>query len=430
MWLRSFFRPGAPPMSDSYKYHVLLVTYEQPDEACAVIDRVQQLSELPHALTVVDNNSSADARSKIRRKLAEFQGTTYIQLNENRFCGGGSNLGMRLVNEEFVVYVCARECYPLAKGWDRLCIDYMRTHPRVGIAGHLIRSNHYLDGHGYRSLEKFPKFRRQDYVRSRLNENFYHIQGGFYVLRAEAIDLEEAFNPAVPHNHMDVELSYFLEAEGWELGDMPFVRSLHSTTRPPLEGFDPSVSMYHPLSLEQLQEYERARDSELVTECSICGQTNSFSDDAIQRCRGCGSSSALRRLWLLASDTRLGERRALISDAGLDRGFVRPGMATFDRLEDIDPWTDQFDCILMEVGTGNINWSFVGNYLSKIRMLFVTSANSATGAAIYEGPSWAQDVRNLGLTVLATEPRMERLLRDRIRLGTARHRGYAYTLQV
>ena len=53
--------------------------------------------------------------------------------------------------------------------------------------------------------------------------------------------------------------SYYAEASGWELGELPFADIRHSNTFPAIEGYRPHKSVYHPIALETVEAFERVR---------------------------------------------------------------------------------------------------------------------------------------------------------------------------
>jgi len=251
----------------------VLVTYQRAADVSAVLERIERHSRSSYRLTIVDNHSDSAVQKLLAELVARRPETTVIRNFQNRLCGGATRQALRLVAEPYAIYLCSHECFVLEDGWDVRCLAYMDAHPRVALAGHRIASPAYPDGRGYRRLESFPRFRNPDYAEQRADSPMSHVQGGFYVLRMRAVHETGGFNPDVPHAHMDVEYSYFLESEGWELADLPFVNSVHSTTRPPIEGYVPSQGVYHPLTPEQAREFEEQAQRQRHTGrlCPVCG---------------------------------------------------------------------------------------------------------------------------------------------------------------
>lgn len=303
--MSSFLRHGVIDLSNP-SINIFLVTYNYPAELAEVVRRIYRHTKNPFALTIVDNNSDGKTQRLLKQLRQAHDNLTVIRNFRNRWCGGGSNQALRLAEESYAVYLCSRECFPMQDGWDVRCTDFMESHPKVALAGHLISSPRYADGRGYKQLERFPRFRRPDYVETRLNDRFYHVQGGFYVLRMEAARQVGFFNPEIPHDHMDVEYAYYLEAQGWQIADLPFVNIIHRTTRPKLEGYNPAQAVYHPLTLPELNKYEKKKRQyeQMTRQCNICGWKGPRFNDMVapryvrrdSTCPRCGSHERHRAL--------------------------------------------------------------------------------------------------------------------------------------
>jgi len=251
----------------------VLVTHQRAADVRAVLERIERHSRSRHSLIVVDNHSDAEMQKLLAELVVRRPDTSVVRNFQNRWCGGATAQALRLVTEPYAIYLCSHECFVLEDGWDVRCLEFMDAHPRVALAGHRIASPAYPDGRGYQQLASFAHFRNPHYAERRASDALSHVQGGFYVLRMRAVRETGGFNPDVPHTHMDVEYSYFLESEGWELADLPFVNSVHASSRPQLEGYVPSQWVYHPLTPAQARAYEeqalRQRRSGRL--CPVCG---------------------------------------------------------------------------------------------------------------------------------------------------------------
>jgi hypothetical protein len=310
---------------------IVLVTYQRAADVRAVLERIERHSRSNHSLIVVDNHSDAELQKLLGELVARRPDTTVVRNFQNRWCGGATTQALRLVAEPYAIYLCSHECFVLEDGWDVRCLEFMDAHPRVALAGHRIASPAYADGRGYQALASFKHFRNPAYAERRANDAMSHVQGGFYVLRMRALRETGGFNPAVPHGHMDVEYSYFLESEGWELADLPFVNSIHSTTRPVLEGYVPTQWVYHPLTPEQARAYEEqaVRQRRAGRRCPVCDWRGKlFRERGSRRdprpdseCPRCGSREEQRAL--LAHVERTSELRgARVLDLAPAPAFV------------------------------------------------------------------------------------------------------------
>ena len=93
---------------------------------------------------------------------------------------------------------------------------------------------------------------------------------------------------------MDVEYSYYLESNGWELGEVPDWVSLSKKTRPGVFTFlDENTTLVHPLKLEETNQIEQS-----TLNCNIChGQLK----DNI--CTSCNSDSSERAIYRIIGKT-------------------------------------------------------------------------------------------------------------------------------
>jgi glycosyltransferase involved in cell wall biosynthesis len=273
--------------SSGSELHIFLVTYNKAEQVREVIRRIYAYTRAPFRLTIVDNASDQDTLKLLQALYRDKDNVTLIRNNRNRWCGGGSNQALALTEEPFAAYLCSYECFIVEDGWDQRCLDFMQQRPRVALAGHLISSPKYATGRGYKELERFALFRHREYVETRLDDVFFHVQGGFFVVRMEAARQIGFFNAAIAHDYMDVEFSYAFEASGWQVADLPFVNSMHSTTLPNIEGYMPQHIVYHPLSVERLAqiEQEKSEAAKRGRACNICGWKGpTFRDTVAPRC--------------------------------------------------------------------------------------------------------------------------------------------------
>lgn len=261
-------------MTSPVRITIFLVVYEKPREFEECLRRIYATTDIPFRLIVVVNDQTAESAVIVRRLQQEHDNVEAIFNRENQWCGGGSNQALARVESDYAVYVCSRECFIFDAGWASQAVDFMDAHPRVGIAGSLSSSPAYATGRGYKTaIPVWDRFRRQDYVETRLDDEFAHVQGGFYILRMSMAREIGFLNPAIRHNYIDVEYSYFIEACGWELGELPMADIRHSTTIPAIEGYRPHVSIYHPLTLERVDAFEQAKAAYAREGrvCSVCG---------------------------------------------------------------------------------------------------------------------------------------------------------------
>ncbi len=253
---------------------VILVVYEKPQELQECVRRIFETTDVPFRLIMVVNDQTEASAEIVSRLQREHSNVQALFNASNKWCGPASNQALELVTAPYAVYLCARECFLFNRGWAQEAVDYMEAHPRVAIAGSLSSSPAYATGRLYKiKLPVWHTFRRKDYVETRLDDEFAHVQGGFFILRMEVARRIGFFNPAILHNYIDVEYSYYVEACGFELGELPCADIRHINTLPRIEGYRPYKRAYHPLTLAVVNEFEKSRRSyaEAGRKCGTCG---------------------------------------------------------------------------------------------------------------------------------------------------------------
>ncbi len=254
-----------------------------------ILDRIFKHTTTEFDLTIVDNDSDEDFKDFIIDYAQSHHNMRLIFLKENVLCGPASNMALELLDNDFAIYICSNEGFVLKHDWERKALNYMRNHPEVGMAGNLVSSPSFYNGKTYKSQEWFEKFRNTAYAAGKENVKFKHVQGGVFILKKEAYQQCGGFNPLLPQNHMDVEYSYYLESNGWELGDIPEWISLTVKTRPEYYDYlDENTTFVHPLKLEDLSEIEyRAKNG-----CNICN------GNIVENiCSSCNSNSSERAIY-------------------------------------------------------------------------------------------------------------------------------------
>jgi hypothetical protein len=119
------------------------------------------------------------------------------------------------------------------------------------------------------------------------------------------------FSETVPHNHTDVEYSYYVESCGWQLGSIPDMVALYNRTRPELTArLTESVFAAHPGSPGLAPLFESVTNLR-GNFCNICGSAVSFvkspTDDAT--CPTCSSTPFERSLYRFIAESILSYRK-------------------------------------------------------------------------------------------------------------------------
>ena len=121
-------------------------------------------------------------------------------------------------SSEYAIYVCGKEGFALRHNWERELVELMDANPDTGLAGTLGYSPNYLTGSDYKNIPVFSEFRNQQFAFENPDRVFKHVQGGLFIIRRRMFEEIGGFSQAVPHNHTDVEYSFYVESCGWKLG--------------------------------------------------------------------------------------------------------------------------------------------------------------------------------------------------------------------
>ena len=284
----------------NYRIDIFMVTYQRDQykdlkTIKEILDRIFKYTTVEFDLTIVDNNSDEEFRDFIQDYSILHPNIRLILLNENILCGPASNIALERMGHEFAIYVCSNEGMILKPGWEYKALNFMREHKKVALAGTLAYSPSFYDGKTYKSQKFFENFRNKEYIDNNPNMKLKHIQGGIYILRKEAYDQCGGFNPLLPQNYMDIEYSYYLKSNKWELAEIPEWISLTKKTLPNLNTYlDENTTAAHPLTLNELEETE----NRIYPICNICN--GRLIDDI---CSDCGSDSSERAIYRIIGKT-------------------------------------------------------------------------------------------------------------------------------
>ena len=287
---------------------IVLVTFNETARAKDVIERIYRFTKTPFNLYIVDNGSEQDTLDYLRSIETERDNVRVLPQKGNLLVGPGTNKGVEAGKSPVAVYLCSREACILSEGWDQRILDYMEDNPEVGLAGTLGYSPTYFTGANYiEKLEPFPKFRNPQFAQNNPDRLFQHVQGGMMVIRRSMFESIGGFSDAVPHNHTDVEYSYYVESCGWKLGHIPDLVSLYNKTRPELSArVTEMLYAAHPVSPATAPLLDAV--AELKTNfCNVCGTGAPFAPGFV--CTTCNSTGFDRSLYRFLAESNLTYRR-------------------------------------------------------------------------------------------------------------------------
>ncbi|MCC5969955.1 MAG: glycosyltransferase family 2 protein [Pararhodobacter sp.] len=115
---------------------------------------VQAMEGIEGAITIVDNDSQDGSFEKLQAECGSWPRVRVVQSGRNGGYGAGNNFGIRtgLPGGADYVYILNSDAFP-APDAIRALLDYLETHPDVGLAGSHI---HGPDGAPHTTAFRFP----------------------------------------------------------------------------------------------------------------------------------------------------------------------------------------------------------------------------------------------------------------------------------
>jgi len=279
---------------------IIIVSWIHLEEHREVLKRIYRYTSLPFRLIVSVNSDDEKVMDLLEQYRADHDNFTIVRNGYNAMVGPGTNRALEHGCSDIAVYVCGREGFALQPGWEIPFVLRLEADPLAGLAGPIAYSPSYLTGPEYaRALPLFPKFRNREYANLNPDRIFGHVQGGLFAMRRKMYEAIGGFSEEVPHNHTDVEYSFYAESCGWKLVEVPDIVSIYNKTRPPLFArIDESVLAVHPLRLDELQQHDELVAGRLKI-CNLCGwYGDDFNGPPEQaRCPQCGSGRMDRSLY-------------------------------------------------------------------------------------------------------------------------------------
>jgi N-acetylglucosaminyl-diphospho-decaprenol L-rhamnosyltransferase len=243
---------------------VVVATYNSADHVERCLEGVVGHG---YEVVVVDNASEDGTVERVRRAFPEVE---VVELEENVGYGAANNVGIDATSGRYVLVVNP-DAWPLGRAIERM-VEAADVSPWAAIVGPRLLT---ATGKHQRSFRGFPTvwrlateyfFLRWLAPGSRLLNAFYGagadprkrgevewVVGAAMLLRREAIEEAERFDPSFFMYDEEVDLAYRLRQLGWEVLYYPHAEFVHlgggSTRRRPRE-------MYH----EQLRSHVRFLD--------------------------------------------------------------------------------------------------------------------------------------------------------------------------
>jgi glycosyltransferase involved in cell wall biosynthesis/GT2 family glycosyltransferase len=311
---------------------IVIVSWNNLRELKEVVSRLYRFTSLPFQLTICDNNSEPGVKNYLRDLWKAHDNATVIYNPTNSMVGPGTNLALAHGSGDIAVYVCGKEGFVFNTGWELPFVHVLAEDSRVGICGTLIHSPTYLLGEQYPTgISNFGAFRNTRFATDNPKRVFRHVQGGIFAMRRAMVEEIGGFNEHVPHNHTDVEYSYYAESMGWRLAEVPHLVSIYSKTRPTLSAhFDETIYAAHPTRIEDLQWIDRITEHQHA-HCNVCDFTTAnfpYVKD-LPTCPKCHSTPADRTAYRWLSRSTLLHRRLSALAVGIQGSFGKIWTSNF-----------------------------------------------------------------------------------------------------
>ena len=276
----------------TYRIDIFMVT-DHRDESIdfettiKILDRIFKYTTINFDLTIVDNNSDDDFKNFIKDYSLLHDNIRLILLNKHISLASASNIAFERMNHEFAIRINSTKTLILKQGWEYKAINFMREHKNVALAGTFENlQNHEIND---KPQDIFKDFRNKEYLENNSDIKFRYIHGGIYILRKEAYNHCGGFNTLIPQKCMNLEYSYYLKTNNWELDEIREWISINNKKYPKINTFlDEYTTAAYPIVLDELNQI----DNQKYDICNICN--GQITDD---KCSICGCDSSERAIY-------------------------------------------------------------------------------------------------------------------------------------
>jgi glycosyltransferase involved in cell wall biosynthesis len=313
---------------------IVIVSWNNLQELRGVVERILSNTALPYHLIVCDNQSAREPVAQFLDSLwSDEERVTVIHNNRNAMVGPGTNIALSQGKSDYAIYVCGKEGFSFANGWEIPFIHAFDADTSAGLVGTIGHSPSYLTGEQYPTgIPLFSKFRNQHFANQNKARIFGHAQGGLFGIRRKMYDEIGGFSEDVPHDYTDVEYSYYAESRGWKIIEARGVLALFNKSRPSLsQRFDESILVAHPVLLPQVARFNAVRAGKLH-HCNICDWYGPAFTEPDTLCANCQSRPSDRTLYRWLSESPYLYRRLPSLSVGLAGQMERTWSEQFQGL--------------------------------------------------------------------------------------------------
>ncbi|MFZ5773927.1 MAG: glycosyltransferase family 2 protein [Thermodesulfobacteriota bacterium] len=199
---------------------VIIVNYNTADLLADCLRSVLDQTDDATEVWVVDNASSDQSVAMVRERFPQVR---LIASPENLGFAKANNLALRQATGRFIHFlnpdtVVQSGCY-------QAMLDFMATHPRVGMAGTRLL---YPDLSPQGSMEeRYPGQRYTSGELDGLPGNIAWLLGASIIARREVMEQVDGFSESYFLYGEDIDLGLKVRRAGWELGFIPKAMVIH-----------------------------------------------------------------------------------------------------------------------------------------------------------------------------------------------------------
>jgi GT2 family glycosyltransferase len=154
---------------------IVIINYNTFGLTCQCIDSiVEQTQDVRHEIIVVDN---ASCERDPQDFAARYPFIKLVKSEKNVGFAGGNNLGIAVAEGQYIVLLNSDTV--LQNNVMHICLDYLRTHPRVAVVGPAL---FFDDGTRQHNCQRFPSIRYKLFELFRLQKFLPRRTGGKILL--------------------------------------------------------------------------------------------------------------------------------------------------------------------------------------------------------------------------------------------------------
>ena len=219
------------------KATVILITYNYWKETYELLHCLKKYTpDDLYKLVIVDNNSSDGTFDNLSQCTDLFPKKYELYKNaKNVMLSPALNFAFTKSEGNLWIYLCARGCVIRGHRWLEDAIDAFEKHPSWGMAGDVWPP-------GRLGWETTSKYYKHPILKG---SKTLHVQGGMAFHRRDMVEKIGMYSEKYPFGATDIEYSNRAMTWGWDLGQLPYVKSTSGQGASFLHGAGKEITMLH-----------------------------------------------------------------------------------------------------------------------------------------------------------------------------------------